>query len=298
MNRVFVLGNATIDVVLNAARLPNPGETLLAEHMVRCAGGKGLNQALAAANAGATCVFAAPIGNDSDGMYLRETVAGFPAIAARWIAMPHPTDHSSIWVAGSGENMILSSAHCAHTLTPSHARAALADLAQGDMLLVQGNLTAEATFEALGLARARGAATLLNTAPLAWDMRPCLALCDVVMANAVECSMIVGSADASALRAACAGTAIVTLGETGAAIASTAGLTHVSAPHVEAIDTAGAGDVLAGVAAALLCAGRPILFAAQAAVNAASLSVTRRGTTASFPTRAEMTAILSDLDKG
>ncbi|MCA3261294.1 MAG: ribokinase [Telmatospirillum sp.] len=296
MNRVFVLGNATIDVVLNAARLPGPGETCLAEGMVRCAGGKGLNQALAAANAGANCVFAAPIGSDSEAAYLRETVAGFHTISARWIAMPHPTDHSSIWVAGSGENMILSSAHCARALTSSQARTALADLAQGDTLLVQGNLTAESTREVLGLARARGAITLLNTAPIAWDMRACLALCDVVLANAVECALLVGSADASALRAAGAGTAIVTLGAKGATVAGAGGLEQVSAPPVAAIDTAGAGDVFAGVVAALLCEGRDIRFAAQAAVHAASLSVTRRGTTASFPTCDEMAAILANLD--
>jgi ribokinase len=297
MSRVFLLGNATIDVVLNAARLPSPGETLLADDMVRCAGGKGLNQALAAANAGAACVFAAPIGNDSEAAYLQKTLAEYPAISARWITMPHPTDHSSIWVAGSGENMILSSSFCARALTPSQARIALADLAQGDTLLVQGNLTAETTLEALALARARGAVTLLNTAPLAWDMRPCIALSDVVLSNTVECSMIVGSTDASALRTACAGTAIVTLGAQGAAVAGTAGIAQVSAPRVAAIDTAGAGDVFAGVVAALLCSGQSIPFAVQAAVNAASLSVTRRGTTASFPTRAEMLTILSSLNK-
>ena len=74
---------------------------------------------LAAAIAGADCVFAGPIGCDSDAAYLKETVAGFPTVAARWIEMPHPTDHSSIWVAGSGENMILSSARCAHALRHS-----------------------------------------------------------------------------------------------------------------------------------------------------------------------------------
>lgn len=296
MNRVFVLGNATIDVVLNAPRLPNPGETLLADNMVRCAGGKGLNQALAAANAGAACVLAAPIGSDSDAAFLQDTIARFPDIAARWIAMPHPTDHSSIWVAGSGENMILSSANCARALTTAQARMALADLAAGDALLVQGNLTAEATLAALALARERGAVTLLNTAPLAWDMRPCLALCDVVLANAVECALLVGSADAAALCAAGAKTACVTLGAQGAAIAGPLGLAHVSAPRVAALDTAGAGDVFAGVVAALHCAGRSTVVAAQAAVRAASLSVTRRGTTASFPTRAEMASILSDLD--
>lgn len=296
MNRVFVLGNATIDVVMNSARLPSPGETLLAEGMVRCAGGKGLNQALSAANAGAVCVFAAPIGRDSEGAYLRDTIAGYPAVSANWIAMPYPTDYSSIWVAGSGENMIMSSARCAHALTPSQARAALADLAEGDALLVQGNLTAETTLEALGLARARAATTLLNTAPLAWDMRPCLALCDVAIANAVECSLIVGSADATALRAAGAGTALVTLGAEGASVAEATGIAHVSAPRVAAIDTAGAGDVFAGVVAALLVAGRSISFAAQAAVHAASLSVARRGTTASFPTPAELATIFTDLD--
>ena len=293
MSRVFVLGNATLDGVLRAARLPRPGETLLADTLQRCAGGKGLNQAIAAARAGAPTVLVAPVGADPDGDGLKAAAGAEDGLVTRWIASPAPTDYSSIWVAADGENAILSSAAAARGLGEREALAALDDLAAGDLLVLQGNLTQAVTAAAAGFARRRGGRTLLNTAPIAWDMASVLDAVDIVVANEGEALALAGGSDArQAAQALGAGRiAVVTLGAAGALLARGGALESVGAPLVEAIDTAGAGDVLAGVFAGLLAQGSAVDRALAVAVAAASIAVTRHGTVPSFPSRAEIAAL-------
>src|SRR4051794_22808590 len=171
MNRVLVLGNATLDVIQRVDRLPAPGETVLASSTARCAGGKGLNQAVAAARTGAPTLLVAPIGSDSEAAFLAGSLQGEVGLDVNWLVHDAPTDLSSIWVAMSGENVIVSSARCAHAVTPDQARDICATLAAGDVLLMQGNLSLEATRAAAQTAQARGATRILNTAPIAWDMQ-------------------------------------------------------------------------------------------------------------------------------
>jgi ribokinase len=294
MSHVFVLGNATLDQILRVERLPVPGETALAQDMARCAGGKGLNQALAAARTGARVTLAAPVGRDADAAFLAASLAGEANLETLWLASDAATDLSSIWVADGGENVIVSSAGCARSVTPDQAIRLCSTLAPGDVLLMQGNLSAQATHAAAETAKARGALCVLNTAPIAWDMHALLGLCDIVIANAGEAAALTaGAADAgAALRAQGAGTGIVTLGPKGALIAGAGGQATIAAPVVAAVDTAGAGDVFAGTLVGLLATGHALDLATQTAVAAASLSVTRRGTTPSFPTRDEVAALL------
>lgn len=294
MSRVFVLGNATVDQVHRVERLPAPGETVLALDIARCAGGKGLNQAVAAARTGAHVTLAAPVGRDADAALLAESLVGEVSLETRWLASDAPTDLSSIWVADGGENVIVSSAGCARSVTPDQAIRLCDTLAPGDFLLMQGNLSAQATRAAAESAKARGAMCVLNTAPIAWDMHALLSLCDIVVANAGEAAILTaGAADVGlALRTHGAGTAIVTLGPKGALIAGKHGQLTIAAPAVAAVDTAGAGDVFAGTLVGLLATGHPLGLATQTAVAAASLSVTRRNTTPSFPTRGEIATLL------
>ncbi|MBM3480773.1 MAG: TonB family protein [Alphaproteobacteria bacterium] len=113
MSRILVLGNATVDVIQRVARLPVAGETLLGEPPLRCAGGKGLNQAIVAARTGAAVDFAAAIGDDAEAALLRAAIAGEGLQRLDWIVVDAPTDLSSIWVDAEGRNMIVSSAACA-----------------------------------------------------------------------------------------------------------------------------------------------------------------------------------------
>lgn len=294
MSRVFILGNATVDQVHRVEHLPAPGETVLALNIARCAGGKGLNQAVAAARTGARVTLAAPVGRDTDAAFLAESLVGEASLETQWLASDAPTDLSSIWVADGGENVIVSSAGCARSVTPGQAISLCDTLVPGDILLIQGNLSAQATRAAAESAKARGALCVLNTAPIAWDMRALLGLCDIVVANAGEAAILTaGAADVGvALRAHGAATGIVTLGPKGALIASKDGQVTIAAPRVASVDTAGAGDVFAGTLVGLLATGHPLDLATQMAVAAASLSVTRRNTTPSFPTQGEIATLL------
>lgn len=299
MSRVLVLGNATLDVIQTVERLPRPGETLLSRGMLRCPGGKGLNQAVAAARTGASVSLAAPVGRDADAAFLAHELGREPRLEIDWRIVDAATDMSSIWVAGDGENMIVSTAASAWRLTPEHARSICADLAPSDILLMQGNLRADTTTAAVEVARVRDACTVLNTAPIFWDMRPIIGLFDIVVANEGEAAAVAGGDLAAfwpTLRDLGVMTAVVTLGARGARLFGADEDSIIAAPRSHAIDTAGAGDVMVGTMVGLLAQGRDQRVAATIAVMAASLSVTRPGTIPSFPTHDEIKGL--DLASG
>ncbi len=298
MTQVVVVGNATVDVIQRVERFARPGETLLCSAMVVCAGGKGLNQAVAAARTGTPTRLHAPAAADAQGELLARAAAAEPGLEVDWLAVAAPTDMSTIWIDAAGENMIVSAAAAAASMDAAQAAAACAVLHAGDVLLVQGNLSQAATAAALAQARANGARTVLNTAPMRPWMLALLPGVDVVIANAVEATELAelegGSAppEAALLRAG-ARAAVISRGRDGAVLATHDGRLEVGAASVEAVDTAGAGDVLAGTLAGLLAQGSTLEAALQVAVAAASLSVTRRGTTPSFPSRDEVAALRS-----
>jgi ribokinase len=296
MTRVLVLGNASVDLIQRVERFPRPGETLLSSTLLRCPGGKGLNQAVAAVRTGALVTFTAPVGQDQQAEFLADQLKLETGLDVHWRVVGAPTDISSIWVSADGENMIVSSADCPGSVTPDRARMICADLATGDFLLMQGNLRSDTTRIAAETARARGACTVLNTAPIAWDMRQVIGSFDIVIANELEAA-IVADGDFSErwpdLRARGTKTAIVTLGARGATVFDGNDRTSVAAPRVMAVDTAGAGDVMVGTLVGLLAQGHDKLAAVEIAVAAASLSVTRDGTVPSFPTRDEVRSLLA-----
>lgn len=299
MSRLLVLGNAGIDLLCPVPHLPRPGETLVARGASRAPGGKGLNQAVVAARAGAAVHLVAPVGRDAAAAELAAALAGEPLAALTLLPQDAATDLSLLMVAPDAENCILSLGAAAEVLTEDAAEAAAAALAPGDLLLLQGNLSERATRAALRVAASRGARSLLNTAPLSWPMAPLLPLCALVVANAGEAEALTGrqgAAAAEALRGAGAVRAIVTLGAGGCAAATPEGLSHHPAPAARAVDTTGAGDTFCGLLAALLLAApdgaeaelAPAIALAQ---RAAALSVTRPGAFAALPSRAELRAL-------
>lgn len=293
MTRVVVVGNATVDVVQRVERFPRPGETLLCGAMVVCAGGKGLNQAIAAARTGAPTRLHAPAGADAQGELLARAAAAESGLEVDWLAVAPPTDISTIWIDAAGENMIVSAAAAAASMDAAQAAAACASLGVGDVLLVQGNLPQAATAAAIAQASANGARTVLNTAPMRPWMLALLPGVDVVIANAIEAAELSGHDDdpEAALLRAGARAAVVSRGRDGAVLATQHGRLEVDAVAVVAVDTAGAGDVLAGTLAGLLAQGSTLEAALQVAVAAASVSVTRAGTTPSFPSRDEVVVL-------
>lgn len=285
---VFVLGNAGVDLSLTLAHLARPGETAVASAGVRAPGGKGLNQAVAAARAGARVRFCAPVGEDAEAGFVAQSLAAEPLAEFRLLRRPEPTDTSIVMVAGDGENSIVSLCRCADTLDEAEAEAFAGGVAPEDWLLMQGNLTAPATLAAARAARGR---VMLNAAPLRWPVTPVLPFCAVAVVNRGEAEAITGLAAGDAalwLRAQGCGAAVVTLGAEGCVWADTDGLHGLPAAAVRAVDTTGAGDTFCGVLAARLASGQALPDALAAAQRAAALSVTRFGAYAALPTVDEL----------
>lgn len=291
--RLLVLGNAGWDLPLRVPRLPRAGETLLGERGEESPGGKGLNQAVIAARAGADVLFVAPVGDDREGASLRAALAAEPLGFAP-LPSPHRTDLSLLCVAEDGSNLILSTNACADGVSVTEAEAAAARLGARDMLLMQCGLLADTTLAAARIGAARGARVVLNAAPLRWDIAPLLPLLDTLILNAVEAEAASGCAApaeaALRLRGGGARRVIVTLGGDGALGADAGGFRHRAAPSVAVRDTTGAGDVFCGAYAAAVLAGHADPMAA--AQRAAAWSVAREGCFAAFPPADVLAAML------
>jgi ribokinase len=294
MARVLVVGNATWDEVFRLPRLPLAGETLLAESATAEPGGKGLNQAIVAARAGVDARLLAAIGDDPAGDALAAALAA-EGIDAALLRRAGASDRSIVQVLPDGTNAIVSSCAMCGSVTADEAVTFLGGLARDDVVLMQGNLPHGATMAALAAARGVGAMTIVNAAPVVFAYEDLFAMIDVLIANEVEADQLVGTSDpAAALRRLLGrgvGSVVLSLGAAGAVAAGALGEARVAAPQVVAVDTAGAGDALCGALAAGLALRQPSADALGWAVRAASLSVTRAGTSMSFPSRAELAAL-------
>lgn len=276
---LLVLGNAMVDHSYALPRLPQAGETLLATGKRAAPGGKGLNQAVVAHRAGAKVRFVAALGDDPDGRLIRATLAAEGLATDGLVTVDSPSDESAILVGADGENLIVSTAAAAAALPRELAEAEAGALAPGDRLLLQGNLTREATESAMLAARGRSASVLLNPAPIAFDYAGLLELADVAVFNEVE---------AAALGRRRAKVTVLTRGARGLVLEGPDGALEIPAPPVQAVDATGAGDVVCGVLAAGLELGLPMPASLRWAVAAAALKVARAGAFAGLPTAAEL----------
>ena len=296
--RVHVVGNLCRDTSLAVARFPVPGETLVAEGSASGLGGKGLNQAVAAARAGAPTTLHAAVAG-ADVAALAAALAGEGGLALRLVGRDLPTDTSTILVRGDGENLIVSATACARAFDPVPD---LGALGPGDVLLMQGNLDPGRTRACLAAGRRAGALTVLNPSPVFAEGALDWAAVDVAVLNRGELAALTGCREpgegADALLGRGAGAVAVTLGPQGALLRSGDDTIAVAAPAVAARDTSGAGDVFCGVLVGLMWRGVATGTALARAVAAASLSVTRAGALASCPGAAEIAALsLPTLDR-
>ena len=287
--QIFALGNASIDVTLQVPRLPVAGETLMAHGIRRAPGGKGLNQAVVAARAGAAVRFCAPVGPEAEAAMLHRALAAEPFSRLELVEADYPTDLSTLIVGADGENMIVSTGDCADGIPAARAAAFVADMRAADWLLVQGNLGEAATWAAAAQARQM----VFNTAPIRWHSPRIQAAATVVVANQGEAEALTGLRDPAQAAAKLGGrSGIVTLGAAGCVLAQGGQTRHFPAPAVQAVDSTGAGDVFCGVLSACLAAGTHIAAAIGYAQAAAALAVSRAGCFAAFPDVAELRAIL------
>ncbi len=299
MSRVFVLGNASLDTTLRVPRLPAPGETLMATGLLRSPGGKGLNQAVIAARAGAEVHFMAPLGTEPETALIRDALAGEPLAGIHLVDVGMPTDLSSLMVAPDGENCIVSTGACCDALGEDVAVRFVSAMRTDDILLMQGNLRESVTRAAMQAARVLGAQVMLNTAPIRWDYSEVAKLTDLVVANWHEASTITGEDGIYEAIRAFPGmdrypypALIVTLGSDGCVASSYRITPYPAQPVDRVVDTTGAGDVFCGVLAAMWATRvgpwGPWIDAAQ---RAAAIAVSRPGCFASFPTAPELAAI-------
>jgi ribokinase len=296
--RVIVVGSVNIDLVVTVRELPGPGETVIGGRFARHHGGKGGNQAVAAARLGVETAFVGAVGGDVFGHEAR-TALEAEGIDLRGLLTlgDEVTGVALILVGEGGENSIAVASGANVALTMAQVRSALDKLKPGerDVVLVGHEIPTAVAREALRLGRRAGATTILNPAPAGGLTSKVLALADVLTPNRGELAVLAGHDAPSAGPTAVAllaktgkGAILVSLGADGALLVQSTGTTPLPAPPVKAVDTVGAGDTLNGALAAGLASGLDLADAARRAVAAASLAVTRAGAREGMPTRAEL----------
>ncbi|MBX5153941.1 ribokinase [Rhizobium lentis] len=294
---IHVVGNVCVDASFRLERLPQPGETLNATAAGEGLGGKGANQAVAAARTGASVTLWAPLGRDAagDGM---ESLLSAEVSDLRLSRLDLPSDRSVILIDRHGENVIVTAAACAEGFDPLTMSPIVSTWRAGDMLLMQGNLGADVTAQCLKAAHAAGLLTVFNPSPLSAEALD-LAAVSLLIVNRPEAEALTGETAperaADRLRAMGAPTVIVTLGSEGAFVLDASSRLQIPAKKRQAVDASGAGDCFAGTLAGLLAQRVPVSDAARLATRAAGLAVGRAGTLASFPTSAELAALTKTL---
>ncbi len=308
--RVIVVGSVNVDLVVNVARLPAPGETVTGGSFSRHHGGKGGNQAVAAALLGAPTVFVGAVGSDAFGDEARSALAeGGVSVSSLAVIDAQPTGVALILVDQAGENLIAVASGANGALAPDAVTTELDRLGLGsdDVVLVGHEIPTASARAALVAARARGARSILNPAPAGGLDRSTFALADILTPNRTELRQLVdaetrrtgrgpsavGTVEAAArslLEPSAEGDGIatavlVTLGRAGALLVSRVGAAlDLPPPSVVAVDTVGAGDALNGALAAALAEGRTLEEAARRGVLAGSLATTRLGAREAMPT--------------
>jgi len=292
---IRVIGNAAVDSVIRVERFPRPGETIVALGASEDLGGKGANQAVVAARCGAPARLVAPIGDDAMGERIRSSLDREGVQTDGLTTSAYGTDRCVITVDRHGENTIVSLIDAARHFNPIAETRLESWIRPGDLVVMQGNLRPKVTRECLTLAKSKGATTVLNPSPTYAAQDYDWTLVDLAVVNRGEAIELAGGEAKEAARGLCkrgAGAVVLTLGADGAAFFSADDTFCVAAPQVIAIDAVGAGDVICGVLIAAKALGRDWRDALGAATEAASISVTRKGVLASFPSREEMATIL------
>ena len=300
---ILVIGSSNTDLIISVPRIPQPGETVLGGRFTRAGGGKGANQAVAAARAGGAVTFIARVGRDPEG---DQAVAG---LAAAGINVRHvirdpgsPSGVAFIFVSGTGENCIAVASGANEKLSPDDVRAAGGAFRRARVVMLQLETQLATVEAALELAAAAGVRAVLNPAPARALSSRLLRRVHVLTPNASEAERLTGVAvtgvrsagrAASRLLACGVPNVVITMGSRGAFVAGGDVRQQVPGFPVRAVDATGAGDVFSGALAVALAEGKTLLDAARFANAAAACSVTRTGAQPSAPTRRQIRAMVA-----
>jgi ribokinase len=295
---VCVVGSFMMDLAVRAPRRPEPGETIIGSSFDMFLGGKGFNQAVAAARSGAATAMVGRLGDDDFGRRFRACMAG-EGIDDRHVLVDadEGTGIGLPLVEDSGENSIVVVARANQRLSSDDVLAAQATIADAAVLLLQMEVPLYALVAAATVAQRAGTTVVLNPAPAVDSIEPFRGLVDVLVPNLGEARRLLGGvngvdgtdplAAAADLRERTgAATVVVTLGDRGALVLDADGPDHQPAHAVPVVDTVGAGDAFCGALGAGLAGGASVRAAATYANAAAALAVTRAGAEPSLPTRA------------
>jgi ribokinase len=304
---ILVLGSLNMDLVARVPHLPQPGETLLGDSWQTVAGGKGANQAVAAARLGRPTRLIGRVGDDGFGQTL---LAGLAAAGVKTDAIAvdaaRPTGIAMIAVTGSGENQIIVIPGANGAVGPAELERLATYLAQTQVLLLQFECPLAMVQRAAQTAHQAGITVIVDPAPVDGELPAAFyPLIDILTPNQVEASQLVGfriEDAAAAVRAAQVlqqrgtSTVIIKLGEQGVVVASPTECFQRSAFVVSVVDTVAAGDAFNGGLAVALSEGQPLRQAVVWASAAAALSVMQPGAQPSLPTRQAVEAFLAAAD--
>ncbi|MFI5770289.1 ribokinase [Streptomyces sp. NPDC051658] len=293
---LLVVGSANADLVVGVERRPAPGETVLGSDLAVHPGGKGGNQAVAAARLGARTALLARVGDDAHGRLLLDAQRAAGVDTAGVLVGGAPTGVALITVDPSGDNSIVVSPGANARLTPEDIRAAGPLFGAARVVSVQLEIPLETVAEVAG-AMSPGTRLVLNPSPPAPLPGHVLAACDPLVVNEHEARYMLGEAAGStpqewarALLAFGPRSVVITLGAAGALVADRRSGDAVPVPGIEvaAVDTTGAGDAFTAALAWRLGLGEELAEAAAFAVRVGTAAVTRQGAQASFPTAEEL----------
>ncbi|MFD5799429.1 ribokinase [Streptomyces diastatochromogenes] len=293
MTHIAVLGSTNMDLVTYVSKAPQRGETVTGREFRTIPGGKGANQAIAAARAGATVTMIGAVGNDAFGVRLRDTLehSGVDTDFLRTVEGPSGTAHIVVDDEGGNSIVVIPGANG----TVDHL--ALGDeglLASADALLLQLEIPLAAVVAGAQAARRHGVRTVLTPAPAQPLPPELLAATDLLVPNEYEAVTLTGRTDPREAAAALLDVVpevVVTLGATGSLyLARGAEPLVVPAPRVKAVDSTAAGDTFVGALAVALAEEKPVREALSWAAAAAALSVQREGASSSMPYRSEIEA--------
>lgn len=294
---IVVVGSLNMDLVVRSPRHPQPGETLLGTEFHTFPGGKGANQAVAAARLGGQVKMIGRVGADAFGDALIQTLSQ-DGVDTRHIArlQDAPTGVALITVDAAGQNTIVVVPGANGELSPPDLLAAESAFETASVVVMQLEIPLLTVAYAADLARRRGACVVLNPAP-AQPLGTTLKQVDVLIPNQPEAALLTGAASArdaaKRLRASGVRSVIVTLGEDGVLVVEGETETHLPPHRVSVVDTTAAGDAFVGAFAVALAEGRSTREAAAWGNAAGALAVTRAGAQPSLPSRAELEQFLA-----